>query len=121
MNKLNFLDDAYNDIDFLKLIKEQQSLIIFSSFDKFVFDALKAVEDNNVAKGQFSDKLINEEIAINYSDYSDFVSVLDFEKLELDNYLKEVSDEKYEELMKECDWNNRFGQIMQVITEKGLV
>ena len=132
MNKLNFLDDAYNDIDFLKLIKEQQSLIIFSSFDKFVFDALKAIEDNNVTKGQFSDKLfnycnahiptlINEEIAINYSDYSDFVSVLDFEKLELDNYLKEVSDEKYEELMKECDWNNRFGQIMQVITEKGLV
>lgn len=63
----------------------------------------------------------NEEIAINYSDYSDFVSVLDFEKLELDNYLKEVSDEKYENLMKECDWNNRFSQIMQVITEKGLV
>ena len=65
--------------------------------------------------------LINEEIAINYSNYSDFVSILDFEKLELDNYLKEVSDEKYENLMKECDWNNRFGQIMQVITEKGLV
>ena len=65
--------------------------------------------------------LINEEIAINYSDYSDFVSVLDFEKLELDNYLKQVSDEKYENLMKECDWNNRFSQIMQVITEKGLV
>ena len=84
MNKLNFLDDAYNDIDFLKLIKEQQSLIIFSSFDKFVFDALKAIEDNNMTKGQLSDKffnycnahiptLINEEIAINYSDYSDFV------------------------------------------------
>lgn len=104
-------------------------MIIFSSFDKFVFDALKAIEDNNVTKGQFSDKffnycnahiptLINEEIAINYSD---FVSVLDFEKLELDNYLKEVPNEKYENLMKECDWNNRFSQIMQVITEKGLV
>lgn len=269
LNKLNFLDDVYNDIDFLKLIKEQQPLIIFSSFDKFVFDTLKAIdnniiydmydffsgtdkelidnskvvfcsskyqfdntdkenkyyipngcavkqylpvdkhktktavycgrninkidfnmfnllkalnedwnievigipddriekvkeenpdliikgwmseedlhkelsachlgliliEDNNMTKGQLSDKffnycnahiptLINEEIAINYSDYSDFVSVLDFEKLELDNYLKEVSDEKYENLMKECDWNNRFSQIMQVITEKGLV
>ena len=65
--------------------------------------------------------LINEEIAINYSDYSDFVSVLDFEKLELDNYLKEVSDEKYENLMKECDWNNSFSQIMHLITDKGLV
>ena len=30
LNKLNFLDDVYNDIDFLKLIKEQQPLIIFS-------------------------------------------------------------------------------------------
>ena len=36
LNKLNFLDGVYNDIDFLKLIKEQQPLIIFSSFDKFV-------------------------------------------------------------------------------------
>lgn len=73
------------------------------------------------AYDSIKDKCGNEEIAINYSDYSDFVSVLDFEKLELDNYLKEVPDEKYENLMKECDWNNRLGQIMQVITEKGLV
>ena len=107
-------------------------MIIFSSFDKFVFDALKAIEDNNMTKGQLSDKffnycnahiptLINEEVATNYSEFGDFVSVLDFEKLELDNYLKEVPNEKYENLMKECDWNNRFSQIMQVITEKGLV
>ena len=269
LNKLNFLDDVYNDIDFLKLIKEQQPLIIFSSFDKFVFDTLKAIDNNivydmydffsgtdkelidnskvvfcsskyqfnnidsenkyyipngctvkqyspadkyktktavycgrninkidfnmlnllkalnpdwnievigipdelirvtqeensdliikgwmneedlhkelstchlgliliensDMTKGQLSDKffnysnahiptLINEEVATNYSEFSDFVSVLDFEKLELDNYLKEIPSEKYENLMKECEWNNRFSQIMQIVKEKGLI
>ena len=46
LNKLNFHKDVYNDVNFLKLIKEQQPLIIFSSFDKIAFDALKAVDNN---------------------------------------------------------------------------
>ena len=90
------------------------------------------LENSDITKGQLSDKffnysnahiptLINEEVATNYSEFSDFVSVLDFEKLELDNYLKEIPSEKYENLMKECEWNNRFSQIMQIIKEKGLI
>ena len=48
----------------LKLIKEQQPLIIFSSFDKIAFDALKAV-DNNIIY-EYEPKLLNTVTGTNF-------------------------------------------------------
>lgn len=87
---------------------------------------------NDVTKGQLSDKffnyvnahiptLINEELAPNYEEFKDFVSILDFDKLELDNYLKDVPDEKYEKLLKECNWDNRFDNMFKIVKEQGLL
>lgn len=87
---------------------------------------------NDITKGQLSDKffnyvnahiptLINEELAPNYEEYKDFVSVLDFDKLELDNYLKDIPDKKYEELLKECNWDNRFDNMFKIVKEQGLL
>lgn len=90
------------------------------------------LEVSDITKNQLSDKffnyvnahiptLINEELKDNYTDYEDFVSCLDFEKLELENYLKEVSDDKYNMLLATCSWNNRFDEMFKIIKDEGLL
>ena len=90
------------------------------------------LEVSDITKNQLSDKffnyvnahiptLINEELKDNYTDYEDFVSCLDFEKLELENYLKEVPDDKYNMLLATCSWNNRFDEMFKIIKDEGLL